>query len=97
MTRFEVDSAHVASAAGAVTARAATIRSEVAAMHRQLTELQGTWRGSAATAFAGVLADWTATQARLEESLGQIGRAMQAAATTYADAEAQASRLFSTT
>ncbi|MEZ0446813.1 WXG100 family type VII secretion target [Cellulomonas sp. ICMP 17802] len=95
MTRYEVDSAQVAQAAASVQTRAGTIRSEVAAMHRQLTELQGSWRGAAATAFSGVLADWSTTETRLDASLEQIVAAMQSAARTYADAEAQASRLFS--
>ena len=94
MTRFEVDSAQVSQAAASVQSRAATIRSEVAAMHRQLAELQGSWRGAAATAFAGVLSDWSATEARLETSLDQIVAAMHTAARAYADAETQASRLF---
>ena len=94
MTRYEVDSAQVATAAASVQARAGTIRSEVAAMHRQLADLQGTWRGSAATAFAGVVANWSSTEARLEQALDQISAAMHSAAQTYADAEAQASRLF---
>ena len=63
-------------------------------MHRQLAELQGSWRGAAATAFTGVLADWSTTEARLETSLDQIVAAMQSAARTYAEAETQASRLF---
>ena len=96
MTRFEVDSAQVSQAAASVQARAATIRSEVAAMHRQLAELQGSWRGAAATAFSGVLGDWSATEARLEASLDQIVAAMHTAARAYADAETQASRLFAT-
>ncbi|KRD43125.1 type VII secretion protein [Cellulomonas sp. Root930] len=95
MSRYEVDSAQVATAAASVQARAGTIRSEVAAMHRQLADLQGSWRGAAATAFAGVLADWSATEARLDASLEQIVAAMQSAARAYAEAEAQASRLFS--
>jgi WXG100 family type VII secretion target len=94
VTRFEVDSAQVSQAAASVQSRAATIRSEVAAMHRQLAELQGSWRGAAATAFTGVLGDWSATEARLESSLDQIVAAMHTAARAYADAESQASRLF---
>lgn len=94
MTRYEVDSAQVAQGAADVQARAATIRAEVAAMHRQLAALQDTWRGAAATAFAGVLADWSETEAQLGRSLEQISTAMHAAAQAYADAEAQASRLF---
>jgi len=94
VTRYEVDSAQVAQAAASVQTRAATIRAEVAAMHRQLATLQETWRGTAATAFGGVLADWSSTEARLEQSLDQISTAMHAAARAYADAETQASRLF---
>lgn len=94
MTRYEVDSAQVATAAASVQARAGAIRSEVAAMHRQLADLQASWRGGAATAFAGVLTDWSATEARLDASLEQIVAAMQSAARTYAEAEMQASRLF---
>jgi len=94
MSRYEVDSALVAQSAAAVQARAAAVRGEVAAMHRQLAELQAAWRGSASAAFAGVMADWTATQARVDASLDQVARALNAAAQTYADAEQHAARLF---
>jgi WXG100 family type VII secretion target len=94
MSRYEVDSAQLATSAASVQARAATIRSEVAAMHRQLAELQAGWKGAAAGAFAGVMADWTSTETRVDASLEQIVAAMNAAARTYAEAESQASRLF---
>jgi WXG100 family type VII secretion target len=95
MSRYEVDSAQVAQAAASVQARAGAIRSEVGAMHRQLADLQASWQGAAATAFAGVLSDWSATEARLDASLEQIVAAMHSASRTYAEAESQASRLFS--
>jgi len=94
MSRFEVDSAQVQSASAKVSASTTTIRSEVAAMMRHLTELQGSWRGSAATAFAGVMKDWSATQRRVEESLDQVTHALGDAAKSYAEAERHASRLF---
>jgi len=94
MSRYEVDSAAVAQAAAGARSRAASIRTEVTALHRQLTELQSLWRGGAATAFAGVLAEWTATEARVDDSLEHIVAALHTAAQTYADAENQASRLF---
>ena len=94
MSRYEVDAAELARAAGAVQARVASIQAEVGAMNRQLTELQAGWRGAAAGAFAGLLADWSTTQSRVEQSLTQISAAMSAASRTYADAEATASRLF---
>ncbi|NMR20301.1 WXG100 family type VII secretion target [Cellulomonas fimi] len=94
MSRYEVDSTQVANAAAAVRGSTAAIRSEVAAMMRHLNELQDSWRGGAATAFGSVIADWAATQTRVEQSLDQITAALGAAASTYADAEAQAARLF---
>ncbi|GGC05373.1 WXG100 family type VII secretion target [Cellulomonas carbonis] len=92
--RYEVDSAQVSQAAAATGRSVAAVRAEVAALVRHLTDLQDGWRGSAATAFAGVLAEWTTTQQRVEHSLDQITAALDAAARTYADAEQQASRLF---
>lgn len=92
--RYEVDSAVVAQAGAAAGASVSAIRAEVAALLRHLTELQGAWRGGAATAFAGVVGDWSATQQRVEASLDQITAALGAAAQHYADAEAAASRLF---
>ncbi|KSW30337.1 WXG100 family type VII secretion target [Cellulomonas sp. B6] len=94
MSRYEVDSAQLDGSAAAVLARSASIQAEVSAMQRQLVELQSTWRGGAAGQFGAVVTEWNATQARVEQSLAQIAAAMQAAARTYAEAEAHASRLF---
>jgi WXG100 family type VII secretion target len=92
--RYEVDSAQVARASAAAGASVTAIRTEVAALMRHLTDLQATWRGSAATAFAGVVGDWAATQQRVEASLDRITQALAAAAQQYADAETAATRLF---
>lgn len=92
--RYEVDSALVAQAGAAAGASVNAIRAEVGSLMRHLTELQGAWRGGAASAFAGVVADWAATQQRVEASLDQITAALGAAAQHYADAEAAAARLF---
>ncbi|WP_182113075.1 MULTISPECIES: WXG100 family type VII secretion target [unclassified Actinotalea] len=94
MSRYEVDSAQVAQAGTAAAASVATIRAEVAALLRHLTELQAGWQGTAATAFAGVVADWSVTQRAVEASLDGITTALGAASQTYADAEQQAARLF---
>ena len=94
MSRYEVDSAQVAHASAAVRGSTAAIRTEVAAMMRHLTDLQSSWRGGAASAFGAVMADWSSTQARVEESLDGITVALAAAAESYADAEQQVSRLF---
>jgi WXG100 family type VII secretion target len=92
--RYEVDSDQVAQASAAAGRSVAAVRTEVAALLRHLTDLQGGWRGTAATAFGGVLAEWSATQQRVEASLDQITAALGAAASTYAEAEQNASRLF---
>ncbi|WP_149203810.1 WXG100 family type VII secretion target [Actinotalea subterranea] len=94
MSRYEVDSAQVAQASAAASTSVAVIRTEVAALLRHLTDLQAGWRGSAAEAFGGVLADWSATQKHVEASLDQITASLGTAAQHYADAEQQASRLF---
>ncbi|WP_225755151.1 WXG100 family type VII secretion target [Actinotalea sp. Marseille-Q4924] len=92
--RYEVDSDQVAQASAAAGRSVVAVRAEVAALLRHLTDLQAGWRGGAATAFGGVLAEWSATQQRVEASLDQITAALGAAATTYAEAEQNASRLF---
>lgn len=94
MGRFEVDSARVAQAASAAGASVGALRTETAALMRHLTDLQGSWTGQAAAAFADVLADWSLTQVRVEQSLDGITAALGSAAQAYADAEQQATRMF---
>ena len=92
--RFEVDSDQVARASSAAGSSVSAIRTEVAALMRHLTELQGAWRGGAATAFGTIASDWATTQHRVEESLDQITAALAGAAQQYDAAETQAMRLF---
>ncbi|WP_084079071.1 WXG100 family type VII secretion target [Demequina sp. NBRC 110057] len=94
MTRFNVDSAQVADASARAAASGETIRTEVATMVSQLTALEGSWQGGAATAFAGVLDQWHAAQAQVEQALDALSTALAHAATTYEDAEQQATRMF---
>lgn len=94
MSRFEVDSAQVRAASAKVAATTTAVREEVATMMRHLEELRGSWRGTAAEAFSGVVREWSVTQRRVEDSLEQITRALDAAARSYAEAEQAASRLF---
>jgi early secretory antigenic target protein ESAT-6 len=96
MSRYEVDSARVAQASAADRRDRPVHRGEVAAMMRHLTDLQASWRGGAATAFTGVMGQWQGTQTQVEAALDAITAALGSAAQTYADAEAQASRLFAT-
>jgi len=71
------------------------LQSEVSGLHGQLTNLQGSWTGQAATAFQTVVTDWKATQVRVEESLAAINQALSQAGQQYAEIEANNARLFS--
>lgn len=94
MTRFHVDSDAVLGATGAVRATIGRLQSEVAGLHQQLTALQSSWSGQAATAFATVVSDWTATQQRVEENLAAINHALTVAGQQYADIETANTQLF---
>ena len=94
MTRYQVDSEAVLSATSAVRSSISRIQSEVGGLQGQLTSLQSSWTGSASTAFQSVVADWRATQLRVEESLANINAALGHAGQTYADIEQQNARLF---
>ncbi len=94
MTRYQVDSEAVLSATGAVRNSISRIQAEVAGLHGQLTNLQGSWTGQAATAFNGVVTDWKATQQRVEESLAAINQSLAQAGQQYAEIENANTRLF---
>ena len=94
MTRFQVDSEAVLAATGAARSSMGRIQAEVQGLHSQLINLQGSWTGSAATAFQTVVTDWKATQQRVEESLNSINVALGQAGQQYADIEAANARLF---
>lgn len=94
MTRFQVDSDAVFNATAAVRNSITRIQSEVAGLHGQLTNLQSTWSGTAATAFQTVVNDWKATQQRVEDSLASINQALTLAGQQYADIEQQNARMF---
>lgn len=94
MTRFEVDSGHVARASAAVQSSAVAISAEVDGMMRHLVDLQASWRGPAATSFQQVVADWRATQERVRANLDEIRQALAVAGQQYAEAEQAAVRMF---
>lgn len=94
MTRYQVDSEAVLTATGAARTTIGRIQSEVAGLNAQLTNLQSSWTGQASSAFAGVVAEWAATQQRVEENLAAISTALGHAGQQYADIEAANARLF---
>lgn len=94
MTTFQVDSDAVLGATASIHASMERLSGESSALLGQLVGLQGSWTGSASAAFQSVVADWRATQQRVEESLGTIGRALGSAAQQYAEAETSNTGLF---
>jgi 6 kDa early secretory antigenic target len=94
MTRYQIDSEAVASATTAVQAAASRIQADVSGLHSQLLALQSSWTGQAAAAFQSVVADWTATQRRVEESLQTINAGLAQAGQHYAEIELSNARLF---
>jgi len=95
MTRYQVDSDAIISATGAARASIGRLQAEVASLSGQLGALQGSWQGSAATAFQGLVGEWTATQQRIEQTLAAITEALGSAGQHYAEIEQANARLFS--
>ncbi len=92
--RYQVDSEAVAAATASTRAAMSRIQGEVTGLHAQLADLQSSWTGQAATAFQGVVADWKATQLRVEESFATINTALARAGQLYDEIEQQNARLF---
>ncbi|ALE04929.1 type VII secretion protein [Arthrobacter sp. ERGS1:01] len=94
MAQFNVNSDDLALKSTAVRGSVDRIRMEVDAMKRNLADLQTTWTGTASSNFQALLAEWHATQLRVEASLESINAALSTAATQYAQAEEANTRMF---
>ncbi len=94
MTRYQVDSDAILGATGAARASIGRLQGEVAALNGHLTALQGSWQGSAATAFQSLVGEWTATQQRVEQTLAALTEALGSAGQHYAEIEQANARLF---
>jgi WXG100 family type VII secretion target len=94
MTRYQVDSEAVLGATSAVRSSMGRIQAEVGGMCGQLVNLQDSWSGQAANAFQAVIAEWKATQQKVEDSLDAISRALGQAGQHYAEIESANARLF---
>ena len=65
MPQYQVDSEQIQSSSAAVQASVSQIRQAVAGMYSNLNTLQGVWRGSAATQFSVVAAQWRTAQQQM--------------------------------
>jgi len=95
MSQFQVDSAAVTAASGAVRQSAEQLGAEVTAMMRNLLTLQASWQGQAAVSFQQVIQQWQATQNQVKASLEQIQAALAITGRSYEEAESAAIRAFS--
>lgn len=94
MAQFNVNSDDLALKSTAVKGSVDRIRTEVDAMKRNLLDLQASWTGTAATNFQSLMAEWHATELKVEASLESINSTLSMAATQYAQAEAANTRMF---
>ena len=94
MTAYAVDAEQVSAASAQACATASTIRTEVDTLMSRLLALQDSWTGGAQANFQATITQWQGIQAQTHDALDSISTQLQAAATTYADAEAHSSALF---
>lgn len=96
MNLLRVDAAAISAAANITKTQIAAIEAEVLKLTTNLTALEGSWSGTAASAFQGALANWRAAQTAVESSLADLNRVLELASTQYAEVEAANARLFGT-
>ncbi|MHA7142584.1 MULTISPECIES: WXG100 family type VII secretion target [unclassified Arthrobacter] len=94
MANFQVDTDALAAKGSEVQGTIGRLQSEVNTMQAGLLELEMLWKGQAAANFQQAVAQWRATQARVEESLAEINHALTVATQQYADAELSNARMF---
>jgi WXG100 family type VII secretion target len=91
---FEVNTAELARARGAVQACAVQVAADVDALSRALEELQASWQGEAASTFGGATAHWRVVHEQVRAGLGDVERAMELSGRAYDEAERSARSLF---
>ena len=94
MAVFSVDSDAVMSATAAVRATSDRLQSDTSAMMGQLTQLQGSWTGTASVAFQSVIERWRAAQREVESALADISGALGHVGQQYAQTELAAAGVF---
>jgi early secretory antigenic target protein ESAT-6 len=94
MARYQVDSEAVTAATSSAKASVGRIQAEVSGLHGQLTALQGSWTGQAASAFQAAVVDWKSVEERVEQSLSAMSLALGQAAQQYSEIELSNARLF---
>ncbi|GAA4376605.1 WXG100 family type VII secretion target [Paeniglutamicibacter cryotolerans] len=94
MSTFAANTAEMRSRSLAVQNTIERLRGDVNALQSGLQDLASTWQGSASANFQSVIADWRATQSRVEDSLTGIGTALTRASEFYDQAEQTNAAMF---
>ena len=94
MTRYQVDSEAVLGATASVRTTISRLQAECASLYGQLTQLEGSWQGAAATAFSAAVSDWKGTQQLVESNLAALSHSLGQAGQQYAEIEHANARLF---
>lgn len=94
MARSVVDTERIAASAGDIHRLADTIQSSVSELRGRLSSLDGAWEGPAKAEFLRVMHDYQGLQAKVNESLADIGRLTSKASTSYAQHEDATRALF---
>jgi WXG100 family type VII secretion target len=95
MARSVVDTERIAVAAGDINRLADTIQSNVSELRGRLTALDGAWEGPAKAEFVRVMHDYQGLQAKVNQTLADIGRLTSKASAAYAQHEDATRALFS--
>jgi WXG100 family type VII secretion target len=94
MPFFSVDSEQVLVANSHIQSTIGRLQLEISTLHAQLSALDGTWQGSAASSFQELVLRWKTSADTLEQNLSSIGQALAIAAQQYSDIESANQRLF---
>jgi early secretory antigenic target protein ESAT-6 len=94
MSRYQVDSDEVLGTSSAIRASITRIQTEVANLHGQVVNLQGSWTGQASFVFQSAASEWNATAQQVQEQLTALNEALGHAGQQYADIEATNTRMF---
>lgn len=94
MAVFAVDSDAVLSTTAAMRGSIDRLEAESTALLAQLTQLQGSWTGAAASAFSGTTENWRSMHQQLTLALADISAALGVAGRQYAEVEQASASLF---
>ena len=94
MSTFSVDSDAVLATTAAMRGSIDRLEAESAALLSQLSQLQGSWTGTAAAAFSGSAENWRSMHQQLTLALADLSGALGVAGRQYADVEQASTSLF---